>query len=112
MPGKRMRCGDEKNRLRSPAIIEPHSAVGGCGAEPDERQGRDLEDGPADAERAGHDERSQGVGQDAPAQDPDRRFAERPRGGHEVGLPDRQHGRAHHPGIDRDRHDRDGQHAR
>jgi hypothetical protein len=28
MPGKKMRCGAEKNRLRSKPIMEPHSACG------------------------------------------------------------------------------------
>ena len=80
-----------EDRLRSRPIIEPHSASA-LGAEAQERQGGDLEDRAADAERALHDERRQGVGQDAPEQDAARRLAERPRRRHEVALADREHG--------------------
>ena len=75
---------------------------------PDEGEGGDLEDGAADAERAGHDERRQRVGHDPPDEDAVRRFAERPRRRHVVVLLRRQHRRARDAGVHGYRDDADG----
>ena len=69
MPGARMSHG----ALNSLAVEGDHRAPLGqrrLGAEAEERQGGDLEDGAGHAQRAGHDERRQRVREDAAEQDP------------------------------------------
>ena len=107
-PGTRMRCGAVKSWPRSRPIIEPHSAVGGCAPRPrndraaTSRTAPPMPSVPGD-DRAASARWAGSAGRGCPA-------AISPRARDAVTksrLRDRQDGRAHDPGIDRDRDDAD-----
>ena len=70
-PGKNTRCGAVKTWLRSAPSMAPHSGVGGCAPSPRNDRAAASRIGGGDAQGALHDERREGIGQDALKEDPE-----------------------------------------
>ncbi len=108
--GNSSRCGCSSQVALGGRELQPPRDRRQLQTHPEERQRRLGGDDPADQQGAQHEQRGDRVRQHVPEQQPAVARAERPRGDHVVGLPGREHRRAHQPGAGRPREQR--QHGR